>query len=43
MPGPSSRAHEAEGLACHRVDHLPAVGLEPVAELGKLVEEGDVD
>ena len=36
-------AHEAEGLGRGGVDHLPDVDPEPVAELGELVDEGDVD
>ena len=36
-------AHEAEGLGRGGVDHLPDVDLEPVAELGQLVDQGDVD
>ena len=36
-------AHEAEGLGRGGVDHLPDVDAEPVAELGELVDEGDVD
>ena len=36
-------AHEAERLRGRRVDDLPDVDPEPVAELGQLVDESDVD
>ena len=42
-PRPGIEAHEAEGLGRGGVDHLPDVDAEPVAELGELVDEGDVD
>ena len=42
-PGAGLEAHEAERLGRRRVDHLPDVDPEPVAELGDFVDQGDVD
>ena len=42
-PGPGLELHEAERLAAGRLDDLPDVDAEPVAEHGELVDQGDVD
>ena len=42
-PRAGVEAHEPERLGRRGFDHLPDVDPEPVAELGKLVDEGDVD
>ena len=42
-PGTGLEAHEAERLRRRRVHDLPHVDVHPVAELGELVDERDVD
>jgi hypothetical protein len=40
---PRLEAHEAERLRARRLHDLPDVDAHPVAELGELVDQGDVD